>query len=286
MGDTGQADVAISMSATGDNGIDLDKLELEHAFRVFSVSPSEAGNQSDYHDVQVVIPPAVGMMAGAVGTDEANAKLDAMLAKIKEEKGMTVFGVPNYIDFGTGVVDSNDPVFGTLEIEQMLVGLLNQKLGGKYIEQLLRQDAAWDTAYQAYFDSINRQEAETASVADGSVFQRTMASGQEVLNLGQAGASATFEINGLAAETYAIAIHYSNHEDDDGVFDQIEVYVDEQKKGDFVTESTNDWNIFIESPLISLGSLSEGVHTIKVVAASVDAAGIDFDRFQLVFSEP
>jgi hypothetical protein len=120
-------------------------------FCYFAFSPAE-DTVHPFLAQRVLIPPATGMQAGAMGTPAALQNLSrAFLALQSAGKFHPQFGVPNYLDFGTGLVNEANPVRGTLEIGQMAVALLNFLLPrAQRLEALLRQDAGWAAALQAY----------------------------------------------------------------------------------------------------------------------------------------
>ena len=61
-----------------------------------------------------------------------------------------VYGLSCHFDCGSGRVNDANPIFPVLEIGQMSVALLNRLLGGRYLENLLRKDAGWNTALDEY----------------------------------------------------------------------------------------------------------------------------------------
>ena len=74
-------------------------------------------------DSLVLVPPAAGMMAGAIGAApicelKAQADLaiknliDTKVALTNEGTYDATYGFPNYLDFGSGQVNENDPRMG------------------------------------------------------------------------------------------------------------------------------------------------------------------------------
>ncbi len=161
---------AIGLPAAGATGVatGLD----DPAFRPFALSPTES-NHSD-RDLPVLIPPAAGMMAGASGAANpaAISNLAAVIAALRTAGRLDpVFGLPNYLEFPQlqteQLVDPAKSVRGTLELEQMAVGLLNQLLGGDFLDRQLRQDAGWNTALDVYAELLNPVTIQSFSPANG-----------------------------------------------------------------------------------------------------------------------
>ena len=123
----------------------------------FSLSPSESWDgipnteSNATHNVHIVVSPAAGMQAGAMGSKEAiDNFVRAYHAAQLEGRVHPVFGLSCHFDCGSGRVNDADPIFTVLEIGQMAVALLNRLLGGRYLENLLREDAGWNTAFDEY----------------------------------------------------------------------------------------------------------------------------------------
>jgi hypothetical protein len=249
-------------------------------FQVFGLSPIDPDGDPDHLDERVVVPPAAGMLSGALGTAEATMNLDNIVASLQAAGLFDAnFGVPNYQDFDTGLVDESNPVRGTLEIEQMAIALLNQKLGGRFLEDTLRQNAMWDAAYDAFFAELNVREAEFLPTGDGNPIPRTNAGGDTVWHLQDVGDEVSYTIEIFNPVNYDLTLRYSNF--DSGVGDTISILVDGAVAASFDTQQTNDWNVFVESPLITLGNLSAGEHLIEIRLDATDGNGIDLDRFRL-----
>ena len=82
--------------------------------------------------------PATAMQAGVAAPHDSTASqffLDAVQALSDSGLMYSNWGPPNYLDYGTGLVNMQNPVWGTLEIGQGAVSLLNMLLGGDYIER-------------------------------------------------------------------------------------------------------------------------------------------------------
>jgi hypothetical protein len=79
-------------------------------------------------------------------------------------------------------------------------------------------------------------------------------------------------------------VRYSN--DDTGVGDDVEVRVDGAVVGTFHTQNTGSggagWNVFVEAPLLSVGALAAGPHTITLRIVTSDGFGVDLDRLTLI----
>lgn len=67
------------------------------------------------------------------------------------------------------VMNLADPLWGTLEVEQLTVPLLNYLLGGSFIETLLSRDPQWAKAYDYYAEAIHQGDVD--STFDGDLNQ-------------------------------------------------------------------------------------------------------------------
>jgi len=192
------------------------------------------------------------------------------------------YGFPNYLDVGTGLVNEADPVRGTLEIGQMAVALLNRLLGGNFLDDLLQQDAGWSSAVLSYYSLINhlpREGEQFESATGGAEIQRGAACGAKVWHM-ELGQAATYAFSIGTSTPLNLSLRYSN--DDLGVGDDLEVLVDGVVMGNFHTIDTLDWNVFVQSPLIPLGMLSAGNHTVTLVVNGSDGFGVDVDLLEMV----
>ncbi len=125
-------------------------------FLEFAWSPSE-NRDNPFLDQHVLVPPAAGIQAGAVGAIEPLAlkNLERVLRAASQSRRLhPAFGVPNYLDFGTGLVNEGNPVWGTLEIAQMAVALLNHLLGDE-LRDLLGARPGWGGALEEYVNLLN-----------------------------------------------------------------------------------------------------------------------------------
>ena len=86
------------------------------------------------------------------------------------------------------------------------------------------------------------------------------------------------------AGNYNCWLRYSNDNSPDPT-ETVMIYLDDQLKDSFVSDDTGDfglgWNIFHESPLLSLGEVLPGVHTIKLFLVLGDDNGFEFDVFHI-----
>lgn len=64
------------------------------------------------------------------------------------------------------IVNLANPLWGTLEVEQLTVPLLNYLLGGIFIETLLSEDSQWEKAFNHYAEAIHQGEVDASSVRD------------------------------------------------------------------------------------------------------------------------
>src|SRR5262249_9368200 len=128
----------LGLPAAGATGI-----STGNGFMALGMTPREAspGPDADQH---LTIPPAAGMMAGATGVapfadlqpfgDRAFDNLDDTATALTAANRLDpVYGAPNYLDFGSGLTDETDPVYGFLEEAESALGLLNGFLGGRYL---------------------------------------------------------------------------------------------------------------------------------------------------------
>jgi hypothetical protein len=257
-------------------------------FLFFSLSPEEHP-LPPLSDQLVLIPPATGMQAGAMGTPDALRNLArAFLALRAAGQFHLLFGVPNALDVGdTGLVNTADPDRGTLEMGQMAVALLNYLLPpAQQLDPLLGREAGWPAALEEYaplLDSLLREAEDAPAGTGGSRIPRGNASRGLVwhLNLGE---EARYTIPVEVPEAYTLVVRYSN--DDTGVGDDVEVRVDGAVVGTFHTQNTGSggagWNVFVEAPLLSVGALAAGPHTITLRIVTSDGFGVDLDRLTLI----
>ena len=260
-------------------------------FKLFTLSPAEG--TSSHLDQRVLVPPAAGILAGAVGTPGALQNLEQTFAALEAEGEFNAeFGVPNYLDFGTGLVNESDPVRGTLEIAQMAVALLNHLLGRRQLENLLREDQDWNTALDAYTDILNRnednppditKEAEDSPTGPGNRIPRSAASGTATWRVEEVGDEVSWIIPISIAQEYVFKVRYSN--DDIGTGDDVTVLVNGAELGSFHSTDTGDnglgWNVFVDSSPIMLGMLDVGEVTISLRLDTSDGFGIEYDRLTL-----
>jgi hypothetical protein len=269
----------------------------------FSLSPSEhwdgiANTESNAtHNVHIVVSPAAGMQAGAMGSKgSVDNFVRAYHAAQLEGRVHPIFGLSSHFDCGSGRVDDSDPIFVTLEIGQMAVALLNRLLGGHYIENLLREDAGWNTAfneYAAYCQHMVWPKKSDPSGTGGPWINRTHAISGTNRTDGTAwhlanGAYADFDIPVSVPGECDVVVRYSN--DDTGSCDRIDVSVNDVVKGSFLTENTKKtneisgegWDHFVDSIPIPVGSLSMGTNTVRLRMTQDDGYGVDIDLVSLV----
>ncbi|MCA9219447.1 MAG: Ig-like domain-containing protein, partial [Planctomycetales bacterium] len=254
-------------------------------FREFSLGPIEPNHTHPNLNTRTLVPLDSGMMAGAVGTAAAWQNFENAISSV-QAAGLfdPQFGLPNYQDLGDSLVNEADPVYGTLEVEQMVVAVLNRQLGGSFVEDLLRQSAGWDAALNAYTAALNVRDAEFNASGDGTVQSRTNASGDKTWYLLHAGDEVSYSVRIPAVGNYELVVDYSNH--DSGAGDEVSVLVNGAVVGSFHSQNTNDWNQFLSSPAIGLGNLPAGDVTISFRLDSTDQLngndlGIELDRFRL-----
>ncbi|MHC4404183.1 MAG: RHS repeat domain-containing protein, partial [Planctomycetota bacterium] len=176
-------------------------------FGKFGLSPAEG--QPQYLDASVLIPPAAGMMAGALGASAAIENLASTVDSLRHAGFLDpTYGMPNYQDFGSGLVNMDNPVYGTLEIAQMTVGLLNQLLGGSFVEDLLRETTGWSDAVGEYAALLNVREAEFRPDGDGYPIARTNAVGETIWHLNESETEVSYEILVGAGGYHELRVRY------------------------------------------------------------------------------
>jgi hypothetical protein len=249
-------------------------------FVVFGASPSEGLPQQ--RDAMVGIPPAAGMMAGALGTTDAIANLlDSVMSLQGAGLFDSNFGVPNYQDFGSGLVDATEPVYGTLEVSQMSASLLNRLLAGGTLQFYLTRNPQMNNAMIEYFGHINSREAEFSAVGDGMEIARSAAGGDAVWHLEDVGDLVEYTVSFPFSASLQMILRYSN--DDTGAGDTITVLVNGAPIGSIFTMNTGDWNVFTTSmPPLAI-PMQTGLVTIGLRLDATDGFGVDLDRFRIGF---
>jgi len=147
----------IGLPAAGATGISSGR----GTFLTLALSPAE-NTQNALLDRRIVVPPAVGIQAGAVGGPQPLAlKNLERTFRVAKQSGRfhALYGLPNYLDFGTGLVNEENPVRGTLEIGQMAVALLNHLLGAHALSDLLKMRPGWSDAFEEYVGVLNGNSA-------------------------------------------------------------------------------------------------------------------------------
>ena len=134
----------------------------------------------------------------------------------------------------------------------------------------------------------NRREAEHAPAGTGGPkIGRSNASGFAVWHLGD-GDETSYIMEVETAGKYDLIVRYSN--DEAGLGDLVTVSVQGDRVGTFLPRATGDsglgWNVFVESPAISLGDLTPGELEIALRLDSPDGSGIDVDVLLLELPAP
>jgi hypothetical protein len=177
------------------------------------------------------------------------------------------------------------------------VALLNRLLGGHYLENLLREDAGWDTAfdeYAAYCQHMVWRKKSDPSGTGGPWVNRTHAirgtNGIDgtVWHLAN-NAYADFDIPVSVPGECDVVVRYSNDEDDDSIFDRLDVSVNGVDQGYFITENTRTnkasgggWDHFVNSIPIPIGWLPMGTNAVRLQMTQDDGYGVDIDLVSLV----
>jgi hypothetical protein len=256
------------------------------AFTGFTLAPAELSHDAR-RNLQVLVLPAAGMWV-ALETTEAIRNFMAAY-RTARDAGMIhpVYGLPNYVDVGhNGGVNTANPVYGTLEINQMGVALLNGLSGTYALEPILRQTPGWDRTLHDYVALASRiyREGERPSVDHGgSVEHRANASGTRVKRLSTPGSALTFDIDFQAGTSdWEMEIRFSNA--DTGVLDTLVIDIDEADGTDlreliWQSVDTANWDTFA-TVNIRLGAL-HGPKKITIRLETADRAGIELDRLIL-----
>ena len=268
----------------------------------FGLSPAELP-EGDFNrrDEEVLTPTAAALMMAATSRifnphllESGVAAARNLGAVVEQLAGAGqlhgTYGAPNYLDFGSELVNSANPVRGFLEIGQLAAALLNDELGGGYLETLLRQDAGWRESLAAYRRQLDVREMEFEADGPGGRIIRGNASGGfnllasadtdgGVWHLNSPGQEARYRLAVGAAGLYEVRFRYSN--DDTGALDQIQVLVNGEQVGAFTTADTDNWNQFTQTAWIPLGELLPSNFDLTVRLAATDGFGIDFDTLTL-----
>jgi hypothetical protein len=271
----------------------------------FGLSPAElAGDANNPRDQHVLVPPAAAIMAGtmsklpnphlqAAGEAAARNASEAIDQLRAAGQFDATYGAPNYLDFGSQMVNSVNPVRGFLEIAQLAAALLNNELGGDYLESLLRYDIGWRTALDAYRQALNVRELEFSANGAGTPIIRSNASGGSnltapaetdggVWHLQSVGDSATYDVGIGLPGIYRAQVRYSNH--DGGSLDDLQIALNGQTVATFTTINTQDWNLFSETEPLPLGELLPGTFQVTITLMSTDGHGVDLDTLALTWS--
>jgi hypothetical protein len=275
----------LGLPAAGAEGVD----NGFGAYELFGLAPAE-GQYSGLND-SVLIPPAAGVMAGALANaplpqlqtvaQQAVQNFSATMTALQNANQLDpTWGVPNYLDFGSGQVNEANPERGFLEIGQMATALLNGLLGGQYVEGLLRYTPGWNTALAQYDGLLDVREAEFQPAGDGSSIPRSNASGKSVWYLSSVGQQVTYNTLVGAAGAYNLVLRYSNNDLAPG--DDLTVLVNGASVGTLHTAPTGDWNTFTTTPAFSLGQLPAGSVQIGFRLATTGGYGVDLDNFELI----
>ncbi|MEO1450489.1 MAG: hypothetical protein AAFV07_13245, partial [Bacteroidota bacterium] len=251
------------------------------AFKEFGRSPSET--QSAYHDEDVLIPPAVGMQAVMIPSNEYAACNFLEAGQILADSGQLAsnWGPANYLDFGTGLVNMQNLSRTTLEIGQGLVPLLNMLLGGDYLETLLRRDSGWAYGLDWYGAVLNERyilrEGEDNPQGGSQTIPRFNASGAAAHQLWFQD-TLSYEIQFEMADNYYLQIHYSN---DDAIENRVSVSLDGQVLDTLTFAVTGQggsgWNNFLTTSELPLGVLTSGIHTLSFQLVASQFSGVEFD---------
>jgi hypothetical protein len=256
------------------------------AFTRFTLAPAEL-SQDARRNLQVLVLPAAGMWVALETTDAIRNFMAAY--RTARDAGMIhpIYGLPNYVDVGqSGVVNTANPVYGTLEINQMGVALLNGLNGTYTLEPILRQTPGWDRALHDYVALTSRiyREGERPSMDNGEpVEHRANASGTRVKRLSTPGSALTFDIDFQAGPSdWEMEIRFSNA--DTGGLDTLVIDIDEADGTNLCellwqSVGTANWDAFA-TVNIRLGAL-HGPKKITIRLETADRAGIELDRFIL-----
>jgi hypothetical protein len=127
------------------------------------------------------------------------------------------------------------------------------------------------------------QEAETGGSRTSPVMDRGNANNLHTLLVNGAGLEASWTIYAPAAANYNLVVWYSN--DNYGPLELVHVKVNGVEVGAFEAKDTGDyglgWNVFENSPILSIGPLPPGTATIVLWYESGDGYGVEYDRFVL-----
>ncbi len=254
-------------------------------FLEFGNTPSE-GNPPN-QDINLLIPPAVMMQAGVMAKIHPFSEENFLRAiEILNSDSLlnSTWGLANYFECETEIVNSDDLLWGTLEIEQGTVALLNMLLGGDYIENLLRQDNEWDNAINSYAAVLDNKsifmEAEEGFSGDGEKTERIdVAFSDSTLRLSNDGEFVNYQIIVADSGNYEFYIRYAN-DDFVNMWDQVNIIVNGETKDSFLTENTgnsgNGWYNYLISPPLNLGYLTSGIHELSLSLVQ-ESAGVEFD---------
>lgn len=279
-------------------------VSTQNGFLDFRLRPAEFPGA--FIDSQVLVPLASAVTAGSLAAPwhgpleriavEALDNFTAALQATKDQGQFhATYGVPNAVDFGSGLV-GQPRIWGFLEVAQAVAAMTDARLGGDFYFDLLRRDSAFELAAFVYETALNTAEFEfdRNDLDPGALACRPAASGGALEGVGgfacdggatwhieNVGDSLKREIFTRIRGDYEIIVTYSNDNVDGQPGDVVNVLVNGVPAGQFTTEDTDDWNVFIQTPKILLVGLAPGVHEVAFELASTDGFGVDLDMFHV-----
>jgi len=276
----------------------------QSGFMDFGLNPAEFPGANT--DARVLVPSASALVGGSLAAPlhgplqrmavEALDNFDAAIRATKDRGQFhATYGLPNAVDFGSGLV-GQPRIWGFLEVTQPLAAMLDARLGGDFYFGLLRQNSAFERAAFNHEMLLNTAEFEfdRGNNDPGTLSCRPAASGGALNGVGPivCDGGATWHIATVGDTldrkiftrirgTHEIVVTYSNENADGHPGDVVKVLVDGQPVGQFTAEDTDDWNVFSQISAIPLGVLAPGVHDVAFELASTDGFGIDLDMFHV-----
>ena len=126
---------------------------------------------------------------------------------------------------------------------------------------------------------ITRQAESCDSQTNATFCFRTGAVGGETMHLEHTGGTASVGFDLSFADSWSNVYIRVRYSDDVGP-NRIRVVLDDEVRAQFPSETTGGWTNFSDSPVIYLGDVTAGSHTLQLIS-DTNTWGVDIDEFEL-----